>query len=832
MSKERFNIDSVDCYVNDGYAKLNVRGWCMMDEKDDYRLRLETKDGEEFKVSETRLFRQDVMQALRSKYRVTEKIGLGFILVSKVPVEAFERGLIVSAVSDARSLVLAKYDEKDLAELGAEKNVACSVDRRDIEHGNIIFQGWAVAMSGEEIEFALKDAEGKYVDFELRKSSRVDINRMFMEDAFLYKSGFRLKFADTESDSYTVVFKCGDEEKEITSTRKQILKETKKRNRKYKDVKSLLKNITVKNVSEDMKLLFTKGPGAVKNAWEERSVSEGFAYDLWYRKQIPTAAELLEQKKTRFAKNPRISLIVPAYHTPPQFLRQMVECVQAQSYRGWELCIADGGAFDDDTVEKTLQPYLDKDPRIKYKKLEKNLGIAGNTNAAIELAEGAFIALLDHDDILPPNALFEVVKALNENPGTDVVYTDEDKVSMDLKTYFDPYFKSDFNRDLLRSNNYICHLFVVSKRVLKKVGPFDPAFDGSQDHDFILRCTEAAENIVHIPKILYHWRMHQASTAENPESKMYCYEAGKRAVEAHLARVGVKGEVSMNREYLGTYTVRYQMEGNPMVSIIIPNKDAKEDLKLCVQSILEKTTYDNYEIVIVENNSVTEEIFDYYKELEQNEKVRVVYWDKEFNYSAINNFGVSHARGEYIMLLNNDTEVLVEDWLQLMVADLQREDVGCVGVKLFYPDMTIQHCGVVIGMGGVAGHVFARFPGDYMGGFGRAQLQQDVSIVTAACLMVPRKVFDEVGGLEEGLKVAFNDVDFCLKIRKAGYTIMYEPLVSLKHYESKTRGYEDTEEKKARFQSEVFFMQEKWGELLTTEDPYYSTLYMKQEKVI
>lgn len=833
MGKESYSVDNIDCSLIADGAKINIRGWCCLDGKDDYKLHLRTiKSGEEIKAAETRLFRKDVVQVVEKHYPVEEIYGLGFILVSKLPLKAVEEGIVLYAKNKDRSFDLVSYTKEQLEGFSADNAIACSIDRKDIEHEFIIFQGWAIALSGEELNYELKDADGKDVPFELKRSGRVDINRMFMEDAFGFQAGFRVKFEDTGSASYSLVISSKDDSKTLEVTKKSVVAEVKKRERKYQDLKGILKATSPKTIAGDLKVLFTKGPAEFVKTWQSRNVNDAHAYDLWYRRQMPDAKTLKEQSQVRFEKNPRISLVVPAYHTPPQFLKQMVDSVQAQSYRGWELCIADGGAADDDQVEKTLKPYMQKDSRIKYKKLDANLGISGNTNAALEMANGAFFALLDHDDILAPDALYEVVKAINENPGTEVVYTDEDKVSMDLKTYFSPYFKSDFNRDLLRSNNYICHLFVVSKNLVKKVGMFDAAFDGSQDHDFILRCTESAKKVTHVRKVLYHWRMHQASTAENPESKMYCYEAGKRAVEAHLARCGVKGEVELIREYLGSYRVKYLMEGSPKVSVIIPNKDEKEGLKVCIDSILEKTTYENYEIIIVENNSTTDEIFEYYKELEKNPKIKVVRWEKEFNYSAINNFGVSFATGDYILLLNNDTEVMSEDWMERMIANLQREDIGCVGVKLFYPDMTLQHCGVAIGMGGIAGHVFARYPGDYMGGFGRALLQQDVSIVTAACLMVPRKVFDEVGGLEEKIKVAFNDVDFCLKIRDAGYSIMYEPMVYLKHYESKTRGYEDTEEKKQRFQSEVFFMEDKWGHLLREGDPFYTTPYMKQEKMI
>ena len=498
----------------------------------------------------------------------------------------------------------------------------------------------------------------------------------------------------------------------------------------------------------------------------------------------------------------------------------MIDSVKKQTYGNWELCIADGGAAEDDTVEKEMKRYR-RDGRIRYKKLAQNKGISGNTNEALKMARGQVIMLLDHDDLLSREALFEIVKVFNEDPEADVAYSDEDKVSLDLKHYFDPHFKPDFNLDLLRSNNYICHLFAAKRSVVEKAGAFRSEFDGAQDYDFILRCVEQSGKVAHIPKVLYHWRMHPLSTAANPESKMYCYEAGRRAVEEHLKRRQVPALVGM-QEQLGYYYVDYKLKGEPLVSILIPNRDEKECLCRCVGSILSKTEYRNYEILILENNSEKEETFAYYRELEKDDRIRVLHWEKAFNYSAINNFGVENAGGEYCLLLNNDTEVLAPEWLGLMLADCQRPEVGAVGAKLLYPDDTIQHGGVVLGLGGVAGHIFSRQPEWVPGYFARAILQQDYSAVTGACLMTKREQYRKLGGLEETLTVAFNDVDFCLRLGEAGLLVMYEPRACLYHHESLSRGSEDTPEKKKRFSEEEAFMRERWGSLLAAGDPYYN----------
>lgn len=580
----------------------------------------------------------------------------------------------------------------------------------------------------------------------------------------------------------------------------------------------IFKRLTPYNIKKGIRYLKHYGVKGFYARLLERFEEREVEYQEWYEKNKPSEEELARQRKKKWKEPVTISVLVPAYRTPEVFLRQMIESVLNQTYPHLELCIADGSG-ENISVEKVVKEYQAKDQRVRYQRLEKNEGIAGNTNAAIRMATGDYLALFDHDDLLAPNALFEVASTI-EKDKADVVYTDEDKVTSDLKEHFQPHFKPDFNPDLLCSNNYICHLFVVKRSLALKLGGQDPAYDGAQDYDFIFRCTEEAEKIVHIAKILYHWRVHQASTADNPTSKMYAFDAGKRAIEAHLQRIGAKAEVSHTKD-LGFYRVKYQVQGNPKVSIVIPNKDEKETLKKCLESIWQKTTYSNYEIILVENNSTTREIRDYYQELDGKNGVRVVYWDKEFNYSAINNFGISYAKGEYILCLNNDITVISPEWMEELLANCQRPEVGIVGARLYYPDNTIQHAGIVLGMGGCAGSLFvglARSRGGYLH---KAALQQDLSAVTAACFMVKKEAFEKVGGFEEKLAVAFNDVDFCLKVRHAGYLVVYDPYAELYHHESKTRGYENTEAKKRRFQEEIEYMRCHWMPDIL-RDPYYN----------
>ncbi len=552
----------------------------------------------------------------------------------------------------------------------------------------------------------------------------------------------------------------------------------------------------------------------------ERFEPEEVPYGPWYEKYRPSKEELARQKKKRWKIKPKISVAVPVYRTPETFLREMIESLLEQTYDNWELCMANASP-EDETVSRVLAEYGDKDSRVRWKDLTENAGIAENTNQALAMAQGDYLGLLDHDDVLAPNALYEIVRALESDPEIDCIYTDEDKVTTDLSEHFQPHLKPDFNLDLLRSNNYITHFFLVKKTVMALAGGFRKEFDGAQDYDFILRCTECAEKVHHIPEILYHWRTHKSSTADNPASKMYAYEAGRRAIEEHLRRTDTPGRVSHTKDY-GFYRVDYPVREEAKISIIIPNKDEKDTLKTCLRSIKEKSTYKNYEILIIENNSTSEEIFQYYEELKKEDNIQVAVWEGAFNYSAINNYGASLAAGGYLLFLNNDVEVITPGWLEEMLGNCQRPEAGAVGAKLYYPDNTIQHAGCILGIGGIAGNMFTGMPRNRTGYLHKASIQQDLSVVTAACMMVKAEVFYQAGGFTEELAVAFNDVDLCLKIRQQNYLVVYNPYVELYHYESKTRGAEDSEEKVRRFQREIEYMRSHWIDILKKGDPYYN----------
>ena len=541
-------------------------------------------------------------------------------------------------------------------------------------------------------------------------------------------------------------------------------------------------------------------------------------YEEWILENTPTDQELYLQTKTKFKKRPKISIVIPLYNTDTKFFMELLYTIHCQTYKNWELCLADGSEKE---LEK-IKAMIANDKRIKYKFLGKNEGISGNTNSALEMATGEFVSLLDHDDILSIDALFEIVKVINENPDVDFIYSDEDKFNLLDEPYYMPHFKPDYAPDTLRANNYICHYSVFRKTLLDKIGGFNSKYDGAQDFDLILRATENAKKIVHIPKILYHWRVHKDSTSFEAEAKPYAMEAGRRAVQDHLERVGLKGTVK-NGPHPGTYETIYDVIGNPKVSIIIPNKDGIDMLKVCLESIFEKTTYKNYEIVIVENNSEDKETFEYYKEIEKNPKVRVIYYkEKGFNYSKIINFGVKNSEGEFIVQLNNDTELITPNWLEKMVGFCQRKDVGACGIKLYYPDDTIQHAGIVVGCLMVAAHMFRGLPKGNIGYFGREDLIQNMNAVTAACIMTRKEIYEKVGYMNEKFAVAFNDIDFCLKIRQAGYLIVFDPFVEFVHYESKTRGNDNDPDKIERFQGEINLFLETWKEKLEAGDEYYN----------
>ena len=545
---------------------------------------------------------------------------------------------------------------------------------------------------------------------------------------------------------------------------------------------------------------------------------------------FPDEARAKEERETVFDRMIKISILVPLYNTPEPFLRDMITSVLNQTYQNWELCLADGSDAEHGEVGRICREYLEKDSRIVYQKLLKNEGISGNTNECLKLATGEYIGLFDHDDILHPSTLYEYVKAVNEQDA-DYIYCDETTFKNgDINKMLTMHFKPDYAVDNLRANNYICHFSVFAKRLLEGEELFRSRFDGSQDHDMILRMTDRAKHIVHIPKLLYYWRCHEGSVASGIDAKPYVVAAAKGAVADHLRRHGFTHfQITSTRAFETIFKIRYEIIGDPMISIVIPNKDHAADLKRCITSILEKSTYENYEIVIVENGSETKEIFEYYTSLKEYDNIRVVTYEKSegqngFNYSAVNNFGVKQTKGDYILLLNNDTEVITVNWMEELLMYAQREDVGAAGAKLYYGNKTIQHAGVVLQLGAhrTAGHSHYGQSRENLGYMGRLCYAQNVSAVTGACLLVKKSLFEEVGGLDESFAISLNDVDFCLKLREKGLLNVFTPFAELYHYESVSRGLDDSGEKAERYNRESAHFREKWKTVLEKGDPYYN----------
>ncbi|MBQ6363372.1 MAG: glycosyltransferase family 2 protein [Lachnospiraceae bacterium] len=594
----------------------------------------------------------------------------------------------------------------------------------------------------------------------------------------------------------------------------------------------------------------------VRNQGDAKGVVKKIQYKIREKQAVkgygtasfPDEAERARQmqESASFERQVLISILVPLYNTPRNYLKDMIDSVVNQTYPNWQLCLADGSDAEHAYVHDIVEEYRSRDDnlreRIVYTKLEKNGGISANTNACLAISTGEFIAPFDHDDYLHPSVLYEYVKVINEQDA-DYLYCDETTFrDTDLNKFVTIHFKPDYAIDNLRANNYICHLSCFARTLLEGEDLYRSEFDGSQDHDMILRLTDKARKIVHVPKLLYYWRSHSGSTAGNIAAKTYAIDAAKGAVADHLRRHGYKNfKITSTRAFETIFKITYEIIGNPKVSIVIPSRDHEEDLRRCITSILDKSTYDNFEIIIVENGTSEEAALRYYSELlsgPYKDRIRIIDADRDgadfdpavrgaaqpFNYSRINNLGVQKASGEYILLLNNDTQVISVNWIEELLMYAQRPDVAAVGGKLYYPDKTIQHAGIVIGLGAhrTAGHTHYRQRRENLGYMGRLCYAQNVSAVTGACLMVKKALFEEAGGLDESFAVSLNDVDLCLKLREMGYLNVFTPFSELFHYESVSRGLDDAGEKAQRYNEESEHFRTKWKEVLEKGDPYYN----------
>lgn len=806
IEKITYKNTDLDCY-------FLISGYCYA--KDNSPITYHTKvNDKNVLFGYTEVYRKDVFE----KEKVEPKNAfVGFLI--RVDIYGEEpKSFQLSANNSGETKVLVSLTEKEIKEYEDNHSIEFDVDSAILENeiSMITVAGWAYSNDCQQVQISIYDDQDNIVESSCRHEIRMDLfrNGEILEEQ--KNCGFRISFKCEKNKHYYVVFKSTKEKRiekiELTRTSGSTM------------IKRYARHINAKNIKKAITYVKRNGVSKLVHRLRYGSYIAQSDYQTWLFAQRVTKKNLETQSKTKFAYSPKISILVATFNTKEEYLKEMIDTVVNQSYSNWELCIADGST--NDFVEKYVhEHYSSYGDKIKFKKLDQNYGISGNTNKAFEMATGDYITVYDHDDTLELDCFYEIVKALQEYR-YDVLYTDEDKFDDSTKMYNDPNLKPDFSEDLLRSHNYITHLFIVNKKIVDEVGYYNSEFDGSQDYDYIFRCVEKANAVYHIPRILYHWRMHPESTAQNPENKMYCYDAGKRAIEAHYKRIGVEATVEfLPKPMYGMYHTIYSTKDNPLVSILIPNYNHKAILKTCIDSLYNVNTYKNFEIVIVENNSTEKEIFDYYEELKkQHDNIQVVTYKGEFNYSRINNFGMKYTKGDYVLLLNNDTEVISPNALSEMVGCILRPEVGAVGAKLLYEDDTVQHAGVVVGFSGYAGHVNHGINKDDYGYMVRARINCNYSAVTAACMMIKKSVFNQVGGFDEQFVVACNDVDLCLKICKEKYLIVYNAFALWHHYESKSRGYDDaSQEKMWRFNKEVEKFQDKWKDVLINGDPFYNS---------
>lgn len=758
--------------------------------------------------------RPDVFKICRTLYKKDTRVGFKVSLFQLNQLLNHCRTFRLKARQGEAETVIWEKQAEDIREEYGRQTLMRKIDGVRRRGSSMVVSGWVYDKLSSGI-LTVEDETGRQIEADCRKNSRPDVYKAFHVKNPDQVYGFEVSVPLSElTGNYLILhFKNSLVEKFTRIDLKKFEYENSPRGRRAE-------LLSWKRRRDNWKMIRRRGLPYFIRYVKDYMEGDPADYEIWRKHHLPAERELAEQRTHEFAYCPLISIVIPLYNTPIPYLEELMRSIVGQTYGNWELCLADGST--DEKVREYMESSWGADARIRYQKLEKNMGIAGNTNAAAEMVRGDYVMLCDHDDLLAEDALFEMVKALNEDPSIDIIYTDEDLVNSDTTVFSDPRCKPDFNFDFLRSINYICHIFMVRKGILDETGYLREEYDGAQDYDLILRCCEKTDKIHHIPKILYHWRAHENSTAGNPESKTYAIEAGKKALEEHYRRMGIEAKVEYTDIFIMFRTIM-KVQGNPRVSIIIPSQDHVKDLDKCITSIEEKSTWDNYEILVVENNSRRKETFQYYEDIQkQYENVKVVFWKKEFNYSAINNYGAGFATGDYYVLMNNDIEVITPSWMEQMLGYCQRADVGIVGAKLYYPDNTVQHAGAVIGLGGFAGHVLTHSRRSDVGYFGRLKAIQDISAVTAACMMIRRDCFEAVGGLDEKFRVALNDMDLCLKVRELGKLIVFNPWVELYHYESKSRGMEDTPEKYERFKREVARFREKWAEVLEKGDPYYS----------
>ncbi|EOH92739.1 glycosyl transferase, group 2 family protein [Enterococcus haemoperoxidus ATCC BAA-382] len=687
---------------------------------------------------------------------------------------------------------------------------------REKQTNNLTITGWALNTNSKSAPVISINNQEQVLSYDIKRVLREDVNQIYEVDATVF-AGFEIKLEGIQNKNKLEVRFVSED---LESSKTEWI-DLAKKHPLIPGTEDKMARLMIK-VHKGISYLKRNGIKSTIQRVKIEKIRNQSSYPSWLERNEHFDFEKIKAEISSFDYQPKISIAMPVYNVEEKWLRRCIDSILIQDYSNWELCMADD-ASTDPKVKELLTDYSNSDERIKVVFRPENGHISEATNSSLTLATGEFVALLDNDDELPRIAFYEVVKALNENPELDLLYSDEDKIDMEGNRS-DPSFKPDWSPDLLLGTNYISHLGVYRRTILEEIGGFRKGYEGSQDYDLVLRFTEktTSERIKHIPKVLYHWRMLPTSTAVDQSSKGYAFEAGLRAVQDALVRRGIKGHATHGRAN-GLYDVYYDIESEELVSIIIPTKNGYKDVKRCVSSIIEKTTYKNYEIIIADNGSTDEKMKELYDSFKQQLGVRfrIIVIDIPFNFSKINNIAAKEAKGNYLLFLNNDTEVINADWLKLMVSFAQQERIGCVGAKLLYPNNTIQHAGVILGLGGIAGHGHYGYPHGDLGYFGKLALNVDYLAVTAACLLMKKQDFEAVSGFDEDFTVAFNDVDLCLKVKELGRDNVWLHEAELYHFESQTRGYDDKGKKKKRFEKEKVMMEHKWSTLIE-DDPFYN----------
>ena len=682
------------------------------------------------------------------------------------------------------------------------------VDTVSIEDGACKLSGWIA--STNQFDVSAQDENGRDMDINVELYHRKDVAATFKEASLHEYCGFTAEVANQTGKKLKFSFKSGDlsagYEVDIAKVRKGVYSD---KDHKVIKVFKYLKKHGIKWTALKAIQVFK---GKAESAAE---------YEKWLEYHMRSDVELDAQRKHNFAVRPKFSIVVPLYKTPENFLREMIDSVLAQTYSNWELCMCEGSGTDTPIID-ILSDYSRRDERIKFTVSPRQLGISENTNEAMKLSTGDFIALVDHDDLLAPDALFECAMAIQDDDEVDVIYSDEDKLTMDGSSYFMPHFKPDFNIDLLRSMNYITHLFVAKSELMHGVGLFRKEFDGSQDYDMILRCTEKAKKVHHIPRILYHWRSHKDSVAENPESKLYAFESARKALNAHYARLAIEAHVEFTKIY-GIYKTFFPITTEPLVSIIISSKDNIRDIMRCISAIEFKSLYDNYEMIIVDTGSKKGSTFSFYDELQAKfPKVKVVFYRGEKSYSKSRNFGADNSNGEYLLFMDDVISIITDEFFEELLGYAKRDDVGAVGAKMYYEDDIIYHAGAVVNMDGITGNAFqgqSRYDNGY---FARAITVCDYSITDPSCFMTSREVFSKAGGFSEEFDTGLAVSDYCLRVGKAGKLIVFNPFAEAYRHEPARPVSDAGKESQLKLKKESEKFREIWKDMFTKGDPMYN----------